>query len=86
MLPNPFLPTFKHNRSCETKWPKNVVATFVILKNLPKVNNDPMGEKSHNLVTLLGSVWTNGVGTESFPPHAKKIPHLFKLFCLNLFR
>jgi hypothetical protein len=28
---------------------------FIYLKNLPKVNNRPMGENSPNLVTLLSA-------------------------------
>jgi hypothetical protein len=34
----------------------NYWATSAIFKKLPKVNNQPMGEKSANLVTLFGRV------------------------------
>jgi hypothetical protein len=41
-----------HNLRRRIKYPQNV-ATFVIFKKLPKVNNRPLGENSPNLVTLF---------------------------------
>jgi hypothetical protein len=40
--------------TAEKNQPK-VWATYVNFKNLPKINNHPLGENSPNLVTLLGT-------------------------------
>jgi hypothetical protein len=55
MEPNPFFAQNKYiTGTVEIRSPK-ICSTSVILKPLPKDNNRPMGENSHNLVTLAWS-------------------------------